>query len=555
MTKVVSAMMLAAVLPLANPALAQEPPARLLLQQDRSLPNTFPPVAPTIMTGTSIHSNGSGYVVKVGSALGDFFWGDPEVVDFEGRFYGFVASATSDATTSSLPMAALATDGRVLFTTAAAPYRLWELPADNPAGPANTVAQAGTALPTELATALGLTGNHFYGNFLSTFSWSDDQPVWRATWDAVPPAGATTFPPNWSLIKGHPQGSDDDAPQVLVAPGQMFPNVPNPVDSSTSVRAYGFTPVGVARSGDNHIVEIYMTRTDGVTTNDDSVLVLNGEGLVLADTLVRERALIPEVIGGLPGEDYRAFKAAHIAASGDYGFRVQSFRPGPPTFNELLFINGELALREGDVLAYQDANYTLAGGNLDYELMFNDQGDWATNWNTVEGRDVIIVNGAIVAASQVTPVDSDGDGIGDTTFGLTALVIDRLAITDRRADGSVDVLFQAFGTGVESTRQGVYAVTAVVAESVAWAVTATVIAGQGEVDPPEQTVADGEDATVTVTPAAEWLVAGVVGDTCEPVDNADGSWTAVSIAADCAIAVEFAPGDRIFANGFETTLP
>lgn len=551
MTKAVSVMVLAAALPLVQPAWAQEQPARLLLQQDRSLPNTFPPVAPTIMTGTSIHSNGMGFVVKVGSALGDFFWGDPEVVDFDGSFYGFVASATGDATTSSLPMAALATDGRVLFTTAAAPYRLWEIPADSPTGPANTVAQAGTALPVELAAALGLTDDRFYGNFLSTFSWSDDQPVWRATWDTVPPAGASTFPPNWSLIRGHPQGSGDAAPRVLVAPGQQFPNVPNPVDSSTTVRAYGFTPVGVARTGDNHIVEIYMTRSDGVTANDDSVLVLNGEGLVLAGTLVRERNLIPESIGGLPGEDYRAFKAAHTSASGDHGFRVQSFRPGPPTFNELLFINGELALREGDVLAFKGDDYTLAGGNLDYELVFNDQGDWASNWNTAEGRDVIIVNGAIVAASQVTPVDSDGDGIGDTTFGLMALVIDRLAITDRRADGSVDVLFQAFGTGAQAARQGVYALGIVVAEPVTWTVTATVIAGQGEVDPEAQVVADNGDATVTLIPAPDWLVAGVVGDTCEPADNGDGSWTASAITDDCAIAVEFEPGDRIFANGFE----
>ncbi len=551
MTKAVSATVLVAALSLMQPASAQESPARLLLQQDRSLPNTFPPVAPTIMSGTSIHSNGTGFVVKVGSPLGDFFWGDPEVVDFDGSFYGFVASATSDATTSSLAMAALSTDGRVLFSTAAAPYRFWEMPADNPGGAATAVAQAGNALPVELATALGLTGDRFYGNFLSTFSWSDDQPVWRATWDTVPPAGASTFPTNWSLIKGYPQGSGADALRVLVAPGQQFPNVPNPVDSSTTVRAYGFTPVGVARSGDNHIVEIYMTRTDGVTANDDSVLVLNGEGLVLADTLVRERALIPEAIGGLPGEDYRAFKAAHISASGDYGFRVQSFRPGPPTFSELLFVNGELSLREGDVLTFEGANYTLAGGNLDYELAFNDQGDWVSNWNTVEGRDVLIVNGAIVAASQVTPVDSDGDGIGDTTFGLMALVIDRLAIADRRADGSVDVLFQAFGTGAHAARQGVYALSVVVGEPVTWAVTATVTAGQGKVDPEKQVVADGGDATVTITAAPNWLVASVLGDTCEPNNNGDGSWTANAITEDCAIAVEFEPGDRIFANGFE----
>lgn len=439
-------------------ATAAAPLATLLLEEQRNLPDLFPPFAPTSMSAASMHSNGQGFVVKAASSSGDFFWGAADAVDGDGQLFGLVAVATGNAATGSLPMAALSGDGRVMFSTAGVPYRLWQIPPASPAAPGTVMAEAGSPLPAALAAALGASPTDFYGNYLSTFSFSDEQPVWRATWDAAPPATGSTFPPNWSLIKGAPDGSGPTAPQVLVAPGQQFANLPNPVASSTSIRAYGFTSVGVARSGDDHIVEVFMTRTGGVTANDDSVLVRNGEGLMLAGTLVRERNLIPAAIGGLPGEDFRAFKAAHASATGDYGFRVQSFRPGP-TFNELLFINGQLALREGDVLAFEGGAYTLAGGNLDYELQFNSDGDWATNWNTASSQDVIIVNGEIVAASGVTPVDSDGDGLGDTLFGLTAVVIDRLAITDRRADGSFDVLFQAFGTGATATRQGIYTVT------------------------------------------------------------------------------------------------
>ncbi len=439
-------------------AAAAAPLATLLLEEQRNLPAIFPPFAPTSMAAASLHSNGAGFVIKAASNSGDFFWGAADAVTTDGQLYGLVGIATGNATTSSLPMAALAGDGRVLFSTASVPYRLWQIPPGGATGPGTTLAQAGTALPAPLAAALAAAPGAVFGNFLSTFSVSDGQPVWRATWDIVPPAGGSTFPPNWSLIKGAADGVGAAAPQVLVAPGQQFADVPNPVASTTSIRAYGFTSVGVARTGDDHIVEVYMTRTGGVTANDDSVLVRNGAGLVLAGALVRERSLIPEAIGGLPGEDFRTFKAAHASATGDYGFRVQAFRPGP-TFNELLFINGALALREGDVLAFEGESYTLGGGNLDYELQFNSDGDWVTNWNANGERDVIIANGRIVAATGATPVDSTGDGVADTQIGLTALVIDRLAITDRRADGSFDVLFQAFGSGATEFRQGVYAVT------------------------------------------------------------------------------------------------
>lgn len=522
--------------------------AILLLEEQRNLPDLFPPFAPTGLSSSSVHSNGSGFVVKAASNSGDFFWGRADAVDTDGNLYGLVGIATGNSVTGSLPMAALSSDGRVLFSTAGSPYRLWEIPANSPADPAAVIAAAGTKLPLALAAALGVSDEDYFGNYLSTFSYSDDRPVWRATWNDVPPATASAFPPNWSLIKGWPDGSGDDAPLVLVAPGQQFPNVPNPVASTTSIRAYGFTSVGVARQGDNHIVEIYMTRTDGVTANDDSVMILNGEGLVLGDTLVRERNLIPASVGGLSGEDYRAFKAAHISATGDYGFRVQAFRPGP-TFNELLFINGEVALREGDVLPFNGVDYTLAGGNLDYELVFNSDGDWVTNWNTTADHDVLIVNGEIVAASQATPVDSTGDGQGDTLFGLMALVIDRLAITDRSPDGQVDVVFQAFGSGATAIRQGVYSIRVPVVET--HTVTASIVAGQGSIDPEQQTVASGGDAVFVVEPALNWQVDEITGDTCTPVDNGDSTWTASAIIEDCAIEVRFEPADRIFQDGFE----
>src|SRR5690606_16255403 len=46
--------------------------------------------------------------------------------------------------------------------------------------------------------------------------------------------------------------------------------------------------------------------------------------------------------------------------------------------------------------------------------------------------------------------------------------------------------------------------------------------------------------TVTVTPAVGHQVVSVAGDTTTPADNADGTWTAQAITADCAITATFA---------------
>jgi hypothetical protein len=100
------------------------------------------------------------------------------------------------------------------------------------------------------------------------------------------------------------------------------------------------------------------------------------------------------------------------------------------------------------VLAFEGPEFILAGGNLDPARQFDSDGDGVAGRNTTRGR-----NGTIVAACGVTPVDNTGDGVPDTQFGRTALSIDRLAISDRRAAGGFDVLFQAFGSGPLQFRQ------------------------------------------------------------------------------------------------------
>ncbi|MCK9488581.1 MAG: hypothetical protein M0Q42_04125 [Xanthomonadales bacterium] len=84
----------------------------------------------------------------------------------------------------------------------------------------------------------------------------------------------------------------------------------------------------------------------------------------------------------------------------------------------------------------------------------------------------------------------------------------------------------------------------------------TAIAGAGgSIDPASQMVPAGSDAGFSVSASAGFVVVSVVGDTCTPQDNGDGTWTAAAIQADCQVLASFnIDGDPIFANGFESPM-
>jgi len=70
-------------------------------------------------------------------------------------------------------------------------------------------------------------------------------------------------------------------------------------------------------------------------------------------------------------------------------------------------------------------------------------------------------------------------------------------------------------------------------------VTASVSGSHGVISPASQTVDHGDDAHFNVTADAGYH--GVLaGDTCSPVDNGDGTWTAGNITADCQVTASFA---------------
>lgn len=80
-------------------------------------------------------------------------------------------------------------------------------------------------------------------------------------------------------------------------------------------------------------------------------------------------------------------------------------------------------------------------------------------------------------------------------------------------------------------------------------VSAAVAEGEGEIGPEMQTIAHGGAAEFTTTPALAWRTAAVIGDTCTPVDNGDGTWTAAALVDDCQVQAYFSAAQLAASSG------
>jgi hypothetical protein len=85
-----------------------------------------------------------------------------------------------------------------------------------------------------------------------------------------------------------------------------------------------------------------------------------------------------------------------------------------------------------------------------------------------------------------------------------------------------------------------------------WTVSASAGA-HGTITPASQTIDAGTNATLTVTPDASYVVADVVGDTCNVTPSGADTYATDAIHADCTVTATFAPigSDMIFVDGFD----
>ncbi len=141
---------------------------------------------------------------------------------------------------------------------------------------------------------------------------------------------------------------------------------------------------------------------------------------------------------------------------------------------------------------------------------------------------------AVVAGNAVTWTAPEGNELNWGHLYRFSLV-SNLAPQDNNVG---EVRLGVAGPGTPSTLQASMMVPVAGGTPTQYTVTATAGAG-GSIAPPSQTVVSGGNAQFTVTPNGGFQVASVTGNTCTPVNNGNGTWTASNITANCAVTASF----------------
>ena len=208
--------------------------------------------------------------------------------------------------------------------------------------------------------------------------------------------------------------------QVLVTGGDVLPNLPRPLDPELPI----VIRYAASAEAGHWMVEANMASYPDTV---DTVLVMDGAGLLVGGALVREGDPVPASIGGLPGEVWDGFPVMACAEDGSYAF-----------FNlavgntDMLIKNGAVLHRAGDLVD----GVVLSGGAT--TLVMNEQGDMAYQYGSR-----LLVNEDVIAATG-DPIDIDGDGEADPGWFLDQLHGSVLVLGDREPDGSMDVVFNAW---------------------------------------------------------------------------------------------------------------
>jgi len=173
----------------------------------------------------------------------------------------------------------------------------------------------------------------------------------------------------------------------------------------------------------------------GSTLHDD-VVVLDGAGLVVAGTLVREQNPVPAAAGGLAGENWDNFDFFGATEAGDWFFTGDT-EPATAT-DEIIVKNGLVLFREGDSLDGEVLSGAIEGAYM------NEDADIAFIWDVQGGvLEALYINDQLVL-KEGDAVDLSGDGVPEANAKLVDFTgISSLTLSDRDMLDNVRAYFTA----------------------------------------------------------------------------------------------------------------
>lgn len=230
----------------------------------------------------------------------------------------------------------------------------------------------------------------------------------------------------------------------LLKTGDLVPNLPFALDTSNTV-AFDY---GVSALGSRVIAEVQMDTTSTV----DNAMVLDGAGLLLGGTLVREGNAVPASVGGLVGEAWDNFDLAGVTEAGAWFFTGDT--DASTDVDEIIVRDGAVFAREGDVLGGEVLANSISGASI------NEDGDLAFLWQIeTPGGDVeALYFEDRLLLQEGDPCDLDGDGTNDATF-VEFTGIGAFRLGDRDADGNVTMYFTGDADGGGGVVEGFFELT------------------------------------------------------------------------------------------------
>jgi hypothetical protein len=219
-----------------------------------------------------------------------------------------------------------------------------------------------------------------------------------------------------------------DAAMPVLLGGDVVPNIPDPLGTSSTVSFdYRYSALGTT-----YLAEVTTTAATGA----NHAMVLGGVGLLLDGSLVIEGSPVPPAVGGIGGEPWDNFDFCGVTEAGEYFFTGDT--GGDATTDEFILKNGQIILREGDMLDGEVLSGSIEGAYM------NEDGDLAFIWdiqaNTLEA---LYLNDTLLL-KEGDPVDLTGDGLIDPGTAISSFTgISALTLSDRDLTGRVYVYFTA----------------------------------------------------------------------------------------------------------------